>query len=248
MNSTPRVALVTGASRGIGRAIALRLAGQGMRVAVNYHVQQEAAEEVASAIHQQEGDAFAVQANVADSASVIAMVETVLARWGQLDVLVNNAGITRDGLLLRMSEDDWDAVMETNLKGAFLCTRAALRPMVRQRWGRVINISSIVGTMGNPGQANYAASKAGLLGFTKSLAKEVASRNITVNAVAPGYITTDIVEGLPERLKRQILSRIPASRFGTAEEVAHLAAFLATEEASYITGQVFGIDGGLGIG
>ena len=242
-----KVALVTGASRGIGRAIALHLASRGARVAINYHTQEEAAEQVAAAIHHGGGEAFTFKADVSDPGEVALMVGEVLQRWGHLDILVNNAGITRDGLLMRLQEEDWDAVVDTNLKGAFLCARAVIRPMVRQRWGRVINISSVVGIMGNPGQTNYAASKAGLLGFTKSLAKEVASRNITVNAITPGYVMTDIVEGLSDRLRRQILSRIPTSRFGTPEDVAQIVTFLASEETSYITGQVISVDGGLGI-
>ena len=247
MSKNEKVALVTGASRGIGKAIALHLAHQGAKVVINYRTQKEAAKAVVVAICRAGGDAFAFEADVSNPTQVAALMKKVLQRWGRIDILVNNAGITRDGLLMRLHEEDWDAVVDINLKGAFLCTRAAIRPMIRQRWGRVINISSVVGTIGNPGQTNYAASKAGLLGFTKSLAKEVASRNITVNAVTPGYITTDIVEDLSDRLKRQILSRIPASRFGSSEDVAHVVAFLASEEASYLTGQVIGVDGGLGM-
>ena len=245
MELTGKAALVTGGSRGIGRATALELARQGARVAVNYMTQEAAANAVVAAIKEAGGEAFAVQADVGDATAVERMVETLQERWGRVDILVNNAGITRDTLLMRMSEEDWDAVIRTDLKGPFLCTKAVLRPMLRQRWGRIINLSSIIGTRGNAGQANYAAAKAGLIGFTKSVAKEVASRNITVNALAPGWIESDMVASVPEAYRKEALARIPAGRFGTPEDVAATIAFLASEAASYITGQVLGIDGGM---
>ena len=245
MELTGKAALVTGGSRGIGRATALELARQGARVAVNYMAQEAAANAVVAAIKEAGGEAFAVQADVGDATAVERMVETLQERWGRVDILVNNAGITRDTLLMRMSEEDWDAVIRTDLKGPFLCTKAVLRPMLRQRWGRIINLSSIIGTRGNAGQANYAAAKAGLIGFTKSVAKEVASRNITVNALAPGWIESDMVASVPEAYRKEALARIPAGRFGTPEDVAATIAFLASEAASYITGQVLGIDGGM---
>ena len=245
MELTGKAALVTGGSRGIGRATALELARQGARVAVNYMAQETAANEVVAAIKEAGGEAFTVQADVGDATAVERMVETLQERWGRVDILVNNAGINRDTLLMRMSEEDWDAVIRTDLKGPFLCTKAVLRPMLRQRWGRIINLSSIIGTRGNAGQANYAAAKAGLIGFTKSVAKEVASRNITVNALAPGWIESDMVASVPEAYRKEALARIPAGRFGTPEDVAATIAFLASEAASYITGQVLGIDGGM---
>ncbi len=245
MSLTDKIALVTGGSRGIGKAIALELARQGARVAVNFVSQEAGAQAVAEAIRGAGGEAMTVRADVGDAAAVETMMEAVTAQWHRIDILVNNAGITRDTLLVRMTEDDWDAVLGTNLKGAFLCTRSVLRPMMRQRWGRVINLSSIVGVRGNPGQANYAAAKAGLIGFTKSIAKEVASRNITVNALAPGWIESDMVAAVPENLRQEALNRIPAGRLGVPEDVAGVVAFLASDAASYVTGQLIGIDGGM---
>ena len=240
-----KVALVTGGSRGIGKAAALELGRHGARVAVNYLSNTAAADKVVAALQAMGAEAFAIQADVGDGLQVEGLFKQVLDTWGRLDILVNNAGQTRDGLVMRMQEDDWDFVIRTNLKSAFLCTRAAIRPMIRQRWGRIINMSSIIGVRGNGGQSNYAAAKAGLIGLTKSVAKEVATRNITCNALAPGWIETDMVAHVPEELRNRALAQIPAGRMGTAEDVAGTVAFLASEAASYITGQVIGIDGGM---
>ncbi|MCS7207348.1 MAG: 3-oxoacyl-[acyl-carrier-protein] reductase [Dehalococcoidia bacterium] len=240
-----KVALVTGGSRGIGRAIALRLAHMGAKVAITYLSHTQAAQETVDAIARVGSEGMCLQGDVASTADVEACFQKVTSTWGGVDILVNNAGIIHDSLLVRMDEEAWDRVLAVDLRGAYLCTRLALKGMLRKRWGRILNIGSVVGIRGNPGQANYAAAKAGLIGLTLSVAKEVASRGITVNYIAPGYITTDIVEGLSADLKERILQRIPVGRFGRAEEVAALAGFLCTEEASYITGQVIAVDGGL---
>ncbi len=242
-----RVALVTGAGRGIGRAVALTLAQAGAKVAVVSRTEANA-HETAHAIEQAGGVALPLPLDIAEPTSAETATETVLKQWERLDILVNNAGITRDTLLLRMKEEDWDAVLQVNLKGAFLFTRAALKPMMKQRWGRIVNITSIVGLTGNAGQANYAASKAGLIAFTKSVALEMGSRNITCNAIAPGFIETDMTESLPEQVRQYALQKIPLGRLGTPEEVAHGVLFLCSELASYITGQVLTIDGGLTAG
>ena len=238
-----QTALVTGASRGIGRAVALALAGEGAEVVVNYASSPDAAEEVVAEIQAQGGSAYALKADVADEASVEDLIKTVLKRSERIDVLVNNAGITRDGLLMRMKTEDWQAVINLNLTGVFLCTRAVARPMLKQRSGRIINITSVVGLMGNAGQANYAAAKAGVVGLTRSSAKEMASRGITVNAVAPGFIATDMTKDLEAD---GILAAIPLGRFGTPDQVAGTVRFLAADpSAAYITGQVLQVDGGM---
>lgn len=240
-----RVALVTGASRGIGRAVALALAGTGADVVVNYAGRAAAAEEVVSDIRAMGRKSVAIQADVADGAAVVAMVDQVLAEMGRIDILVNNAGITRDNLLLRMKEADWDEVLNTNLKGAYHCTKAVTRSMLKARWGRIINMASVVGLTGNPGQTNYVASKAGLIGFTKAVARELGSRQITVNAVAPGFIATDMTAELSPLNKEKMLAQVPLGRFGKPEDVAALVVFLASEVAGYITGQVITVDGGM---
>ena len=247
-NDQQRVALITGGSRGIGRAIALNLGAAGTKVAVNYLAREDAAQEVVEAITRQGGEAMAFQGDVTRTEDVEALIKGVENAWGAIDVLVNNAGTIKDSLLIRMSVEDFDNVVALNLRGTFLCTRLVLRDMLRNRWGRVVNIGSVVGIAGNVGQSNYAASKSAVIGFTKSVAKEVASRNITVNCVAPGYITTDIVEDLPQELKGKILERIHMRRFGSVQEVADLVSFLVRDEAAYITGQVIAVDGGLSLG
>ncbi|SMB94815.1 3-oxoacyl-[acyl-carrier-protein] reductase [Thermanaeromonas toyohensis ToBE] len=240
-----QVAVVTGASRGIGRATALALARAGAKVVVNYLTQEEAALEVVNLIHQGGGQALALKGDVSQKEEAQALIEGALSAFGRVDILVNNAGITRDNLLLRMRHEDWEAVLRTNLTGVFFCCQAALKPMFRQRTGRIINITSVVGLTGNTGQANYAAAKAGVIGFTKSLAKEVASRGILVNAVAPGFITTDMTENLGEEVRKSFLERIPLGRPGQPEEVADVVVFLASPASRYITGQVIVVDGGL---
>ncbi len=238
-----RVAIVTGASRGIGRAVALRLAAQGASViaAARAEHARSTAEEIAAA----GGRAEAMTLDVTDAAAVEAAVRGTTERHGRIDILVNNAGITRDQLMLRLKRDDWDAVIETNLTSAYTLTQAVLKPMIRQRAGRIICISSVVGQTGNPGQANYAASKAGLIGFAKAVALEVASRNVTVNVVAPGMIETDMTRELAEKARETLVSRIPVGRLGTPDEIASAVCFLASDEASYITGQVLGVNGGM---
>lgn len=244
-NLTDQVAIVTGASRGIGRSIALYLAKLGAKVVVNYSGSKEKAEAVANEIQENGGTAKVVQANVANSDDVSALMKETIDTFGRIDILVNNAGITRDNLLMRMKEDDWDAVMNTNLKGVFLCTKAVSRQMMKQRAGRIVNIASIVGVSGNAGQANYVAAKAGVIGLTKTSAKELAARNIYVNAVAPGFIDTEMTEELPEDIKEQMLGQIPLAKLGNPEDVAKVVAFLASDDASYMTGQTLHVDGGM---
>jgi 3-oxoacyl-[acyl-carrier protein] reductase len=240
-----KAVLVTGASRGIGREIALELARQGANVAVNYSGSEARAQEVVAEIQALGCEAFAVQCDVANSESVTEMVKATIERFGKLDILVNNAGITRDNLLMRMKDDEWDSVINTNLKGVFLCTKAVTRQMMKQRSGRIINIASIVGVSGNPGQANYVAAKAGVIGLTKTAAKELSSRGITVNAVAPGFISTDMTDKLTEEVKQSMLTQIPLARFGEPSDIAKVVSFLASEDSRYMTGQTLHVDGGM---
>ncbi|MFD1777861.1 3-oxoacyl-[acyl-carrier-protein] reductase [Fredinandcohnia salidurans] len=240
-----KVALVTGASRGIGRTIAIELAKAGAKVAVNYSGSEQKANEVVDEIKALGQEAFAIQANVSDADSVTNMVKEVISTFGSLDILVNNAGITRDNLLMRMKEEEWDDVININLKGVFLSTKAVTRQMMKQRSGKIINIASIVGVSGNPGQANYVAAKAGVIGLTKTAAKELASRNITVNAVAPGFITTDMTDKLPEDVKNEMLKLIPLNRFGETTDISGVVLFLASDNSNYMTGQTLHIDGGM---
>lgn len=248
MSENHRNVLITGGSRGIGRAIAFRLAKDGARIGVNYLSHAAEARQVVDQIIHDGGEALALQGDVTQVEAVEEIFRKIQETWGPVEILVNNAGIIRDSLLMRMTDADWDAVVDIHLKATFLCTRRALREMVRNRWGRVINIGSVVGIHGNAGQANYAAAKAGVIGLTRSVGLEVANRNITVNYIAPGYMATDIVEELPQELKDRILARVPVGRFGQAEEVANLVGYIASDMASYITGQVVAIDGGMLIG
>ena len=240
-----KIALITGGSRGIGKAIALELSRRGAAVAVNYNHSSQAADEVVASIQSAGGAAQAFQADISDFSQAQNLVRDTIKSLGGLDILVNNAGITRDTLIMMLSEQDWDNVLDTNLKGTFNCSKAAIRHMMRKRYGRIINISSVSGQMGNAGQTNYSASKAGQIGFTKALAREVAARKITVNAIAAGYIETDIWSGVPDDVREMALSIIPLGRKGQPEEIAYAVAFLASEQAAYITGQVLGVDGGM---
>ncbi|HPU44131.1 MAG TPA: 3-oxoacyl-[acyl-carrier-protein] reductase [Dictyoglomaceae bacterium] len=242
-----KVALVTGGSRGIGRATALALSREGAKVLINYKGNEEAALETLKELKEVGGEGEIYKADVSIEEEVERMFSFLLEKWGKLDILVNNAGITKDNLLLRMKVEDWDRVINTNLKGVFLCTKSAVKIMLKQKSGRIINISSIVGLKGNIGQANYASAKAGIIGFTKSVAREVASRGITVNAIAPGFISTEMTLALSEEMRKKILEEIPLGKFGTCEDVAAAVKFLASDEANYITGVVLNVDGGLGI-
>ena len=240
-----RVAIVTGGGRGIGRAVAMRLANEGADVAISYRSNNETAESAAEEMRAAGVRCEIFKGDVASAGDVEALIKGVTEAFGRIDILVNNAGLTRDNLMMRMKEEEFDDVIGTNLKGTYLCTKAVLRPMIRARWGRIVNVSSVVGLVGNAGQANYAASKAGINGFTKSVAREVAQRGITANVVAPGYVETELTGILPEKVKDQIRDQVPAGRFGDAEEVAEVVVFLAGEGAGYVTGQTVAVDGGM---
>ena len=242
-----KIALVTGSAKGIGSAIALMLAEKGAKTVVNYKASQKEADDLVNTIQSGGGQAMAVQADVSDRSQVVAMIEEIGNTWGNIDILVNNAGIIRDGLLVRMSDDAWDDVINTNLNGTFYCTRAVLRSMLSKRWGRIINIGSVVGLRGNAGQSNYTASKSAVIGFGKALAKEVATRGITVNTVTPGYLDTETTSILTQSQKDYWLSVIPQGRFGEVDDIAHMVAFLAEDKAKYITGQVISVDGGMAV-
>jgi 3-oxoacyl-[acyl-carrier protein] reductase len=242
-----KIALVTGAAKGIGRAIALALAAEKVTVVVNYNGSKERAEAVVEEIKALGADGYAYQCNVADTEATLLMVKEIFDRYGRLDILVNNAGITRDNLIMKMSEEDFDAVIAANLKGCFNTIKAVSRQMLKQRAGRIINITSVSGILGNVGQANYAASKAGIIGLTKTMAREFASRGITVNAIAPGFVDTDMTQVLPEQIKEKVTAQIPLGRFGKPEDIANMAAYLASEKAGYITGQIISVDGGMAI-
>ena len=245
MSGADKVALVTGASRGIGRAVAVKLATRGYKVAVNYQSAKTAADEVLDIINSSGGVALAFQADVSEPEQVNALFESVNKEFGPVDVLINNAGITRDNLLMRMKDDEWLDVMRTNLNSVYYCTRAAIRSMIKKRYGRIVAMSSVSGLVGNAGQVNYAAAKAGVLGFIKSVARETASRGVTANVIAPGYIQTDMTSVLPDSVKESIISSIPTGRYGNPEDIANAVAFLVSDEASYITGQVLAVDGGM---
>ena len=240
-----RVALVTGGGRGIGRSIAVRLARGGAKVAVSYRSNDEAAQETAKLVREAGAECEVFKGDVASSEDVAALIKGVNEAFGPVEILVNNAGTTRDNIMMRMKDAEFDDVVATNLKGTYLCTRAALRGMVRARWGRIVNISSVVGLLGNAGQANYAASKAGIIGLTKSVAREVANRGITANAVAPGYVETELTGGLSDEIKGRILGQVPVGRFGEPEEIAEVVAFLVGDGAAYVTGQTIAVDGGM---
>ncbi len=248
MSIEGKIALVTGGSRGIGRAVCLQLAGQGAVVGINYVSNSAAAEETLAAVVVAGGKGFVVGFDVADSTAVQKALKEIVAEHGGIDILVNNAGITRDGLMARMKEADWDAVLDTNLKGAFLCSKAAMRGMMKKRWGRIINITSVIGFLGNGGQVNYGAAKAGLIGFSKSMARELAARKVTVNCVAPGYIVTDMTRDLSEDIQEIIKAQIPLATLGTPEDVASAVGYLAAEESGYVTGQTLHVNGGMYMG
>lgn len=245
MSLKGKTALVTGGSRGIGRSIALALAKEGANVVINYTSNEESAAKVVQEIESFDVKAMAVKANISKAEDVKEMMDKIEESFDGIDILVNNAGITKDNLFVRMKEEDWDQVMDVNLKGIFLCTKAVVRKMIKQKYGRIINMSSVVGVAGNPGQANYCASKAGVIGFTKSLAKEIASKDITVNAIAPGFIETDMTKVLPESVRESMIEAIPMKKYGKPEDIANLVVFLSSDNSSYITGQVIHVDGGM---